>query len=318
MNMMMAENIIPLNRGAKRRFTILAVEDNRLERAFLEDQIAALGHEMFQAEDGERALAVLRANKDKIDVVLMDRMMPVMDGLTAVRLMKDDPDLRKIPVVMVTGATSSEEIQEGLDAGVFYYLPKPVDENILRSVLTAATNEARQNRTLSEELQKHRTSFNLIHTCKFQFSTLEEAESLAAFMSLCFPDPDRVITGLGELMINAVEHGSAEIGYERKTDLLNNHTLRAETERRLGMEPYSQRFVEAVITRKDDGVYAIITDQGPGFKWKRFMTIDPARSGDNHGRGIAQANAMSFDRMTYNEKGNQVVAYVGSAKVLEW
>ena len=48
------------------------------------------------------------------------------------------------------------------------------------------------------------------------------------------------------------------------------------------------------------------------------MTIDPARAGDNHGRGIAQANTMSFDKLKYNEKGNQAVAYMSRKGRLEW
>ena len=112
---------------------VLAVDDDILSMGFLEAQITGLGHNMFTATDGQKALSVLEVNKTTIDVVLMDRQMPVMDGLTAVRRMKEDRGLRNIPVIMVTGADSSEEMREGLDAGVFYYLTKPVDRGMLRS-----------------------------------------------------------------------------------------------------------------------------------------------------------------------------------------
>jgi two-component system, cell cycle response regulator len=313
-----AENIIPFFRQNDEPLTILVVEDNRLERAFIEEHVRELGHNLVYAEDGQQALNTLANNKDAIDVVLMDRMMPVMDGLTAIRRMKDDPELKKIPVVMVTAASSADEMQEGLDADVFYYLTKPVDEKILRSVLIAAVREAHQNRALHEELAKHKTGFNLIQTCKFHLHTLEEAECLAAFAAHCFPEPEQVLRGLAELMFNAVEHGNLEIGYERKTELLNDGTWRAEIQRRMLLDKYQDKNVEVVITRKNNGVYAVITDQGQGFNWKRYMTIDPSRAGDNHGRGIAQANIMSFDKLTYNEKGNQAVAFVGETKQLEW
>ena len=48
------------------------------------------------------------------------------------------------------------------------------------------------------------------------------------------------------------------------------------------------------------------------------MSIDPARAGDNHGRGIAQANSMSFDELKYNQEGNQAIAFVGKEKALSW
>lgn len=301
-----------------RSISVLAVEDDMLSMEFLKAQITDLGHRMFVAQDGQQALAVLEENIKDIDVVLMDREMPVMDGLTAVKRMKDSRTMRNIPVIMVTGADSTEEMREGLDAGVFYYLTKPVDENMLRSVLSAAVREAEQSRTLSEELGKHKASFDLIDTAKFKFSTISEAESLAAFLANCFPDPERVVSGLGELLVNAIEHGNLGIGYEAKTTLVENGTWRSEVERLQTLPQHAHKKAMATIAHKDDGTYVVIEDRGEGFPWKKYLQIDPARAGDNHGRGIAQANSTSFDRLTYNEKGNQAVAFVGVNKQLEW
>lgn len=311
-------NIIPFLRRDDTPLTILVVEDNRIERMFMEEQIKDLGHGMVTAENGQQALDTLRALDRPVDVILMDKMMPVMDGLTAVRQIKDDKKFRHIPIIMITGAASAKDIQEGLDAGVFYYLAKPVNEDVLKSVLSAATREATQNRTLSEELTRHKSSFNLIQTCRFQFRTIEEAESLSAFMAHCFPDAHRVLSGLAELMINAIEHGTYEIGYDRKSSLVESGTLRAELLRRQTALEYKDRLVEAVITHKDNGVYVVITDQGPGFNWRRYLNIEPSRAKDNHGRGIAQANAISFDKLTYNEQGNQAIAFVSKNQKIEW
>ena len=297
---------------------VLAVEDDMMSMKFLEAQITELGHLMVAAEDGQKALDVLRAKKDKIDVVLMDREMPVMDGLSAVQRIKDDPELRNIPVIMVTGADSTDEMREGLDAGVFYYLTKPVEENMLRSVLSAAVREAEQSRTLAEELGKHKTSFHLIETCRFQFQTLSEAESLAAFMANCFDDPSRVLPGLGELLINAIEHGNLDIGYDLKTEMIDAGAWRAEVSRRQKLPEYVDKFATATIAKKPDGFYVVIEDQGSGFDWQKYMKIDPSRAGDNHGRGIAQANTISFDKLTYSDPGNKVVAFVSHGKQLDW
>ena len=312
------DNIVPFLRRDERILTILVVEDDRIERMFMEEQIKDLGHVMTAAENGEQALQKLRDAANPIDIILMDKMMPVMDGLTAVRRIKEDADLRKIPIVMITGAATARDIQEGIDAGVFYYLTKPVNEDVLKSVLSAATREANRMRALNEELGRHKSSFNLINTCKFHFRTLDEAESLAAFMAHCFPDPQRVLPGLAELMLNAVEHGICEIGYERKSDLIDSGTLRAEVQRRQSLPEYKDRFAEAVITHKDNGIYAVIADPGPGFHWRQYMAIEPSRARDNHGRGIAQANALSFDKLTYNESGNQAIAFVGKTPPLQW
>lgn len=312
------DNIVPFLRRDERILTILVVEDDRIERMFMEEQIKDLGHAMTAAENGEQALLKLRDANNPVDIILMDKMMPVMDGLTAVRRIKEDADLRKIPIVMITGAATARDIQEGIDAGVFYYLTKPVNEDVLKSVLSAATREANQMRALNDELGRHKSSFNLINTCKFHFRTLDEAESLAAFMAHCFPEPQRVLPGLAELMLNAVEHGICEIGYERKSELIDSGTLRAEVQRRQSLPEYKDRFAEAVITHKDNGIYAVIADPGAGFQWRQYMTIEPSRARDNHGRGIAQANALSFDKLTYNESGNQAIAFVGKTPPLQW
>lgn len=313
-----AENIVTFFRHGDAPLRILTVEDNRIERAFLDEQITRIGHKAIEAGDGEEALRILEAHKGEIDVILMDRMMPRMDGMTAVRRIKEVPEYRRIPIVMVTAADEKKDIQEGMSAGIFYYLTKPVDEEMLRSILMAAAREAQQRRVLSHELKKHQASFYLMETGKFRFRTIEDADCLAAFLAHCFPDPDRVLPGLAGLMANAVEHGNLDLGYEQKTKHLANGTWEAEVRRRLSIEPYAGLAAEAVIARKEEGIYAIITDAGNGFPWRRYLTIDPARAGDSHGRGIAQANALSFDRLTYNEKGNQAVAFVGRERDLEW
>lgn len=297
---------------------ILAVEDNVIAMNFLTAQISELGHKVMTATDGAQALEVLNENLNNIDVILMDREMPVMDGLSAVKRIKSNTLSRDIPIIMVTGADSSKQMQEGLNAGVFYYLTKPVNEEMLRSVLSAAVREAQQARTLSEELNKHKTSFNLIETCRFQFSTLTQAESLAAFIANCYPQPTRVLRGLGELLINAIEHGNLQIGYDKKTQLIEDNIWRSEIERRQQLPEYIDKKATATVSHKEDGTYLVIEDEGDGFNWREYIQIDPERASDNHGRGIAQAKTMSFDKLTFNETGNQVIAFVNKDKQIDW
>lgn len=296
----------------------LAVDDDRTMRIMLQGKLKNLGHEVDIAKDGKQAWEILQKEKDRFDVVLLDRQMPQMTGMEVVAKMKDDPVLKHIPVIMQTGSDRPEQIKEGIDAGVFYYLTKPIDDDVLKSVLDAAVREVRQKKVLGSELKQHKTSFNLIDTCKFYFRTLQEAESLACFAANCYHDPERVVSGLAELLINAVEHGNLGIGYTEKTWLVKAGTWRDELIRRADLAEHEGKRVEALLRRKKDGISIKILDQGKGFEWRKYMQIDPARAQDNHGRGIAQANAVSFDQIEYNDTGNEVTAFVSNKSALNW
>lgn len=315
MNPVIAQKSQP---SPQRKSLILAVDDDRIMRMALVNMLEELGYETLEAVNGQAALDIILKQYESLDAVLLDREMPVMDGMTLVKNMKENRDLRSIPIIMQTGSDKPEQIKQGIDAGVFYYLTKPVDQDILKSVLSAAVRETEQHRLLSTELRKHKTSFTLMENCKFNVRTLPEAEQLASFLVNCFPDPDRTISGLAELLINAVEHGNLGITYDEKSKLIDDGTWRDEIIRRGELPENKNKVVEVRFARKLKGCFVSIKDEGKGFDWKNFLQVDPARSNDNHGRGIAQANMMSFDKLTYNEAGNEVTAYVGNEQTLEW
>jgi len=287
---------------------ILAVEDDEVAMSFLEAQIEDLGQTVIKASNGQDAVDILKTRYNEIDVIVMDRKMPVMDGLSAVKHIKADPFLKNIPIIMVTGADSQSEIKEGLESGVYYYLTKPTKPEMLKSVLYAATREADRTRLLLEELSKHKASFGLISEVGFTYKTLDEACNLTAFIANCYPDPERVITGIGELLVNAVEHGNAGIGYEQKTYLLKEGLWQDEIQKRLAKPEISKKQVEVTLRKAHDSIVLIVKDEGSGFNWQDYLSFDPSRATDSHGRGIAHANLLCFDMLEYNEEGNVAIA----------
>lgn len=303
---------------ARKQPLILAVDDDRTLRMMLSGMIEALGYAVLEAQNGKEALDILLARHREIDVVLLDREMPVMDGMALITRMKDNAKLRNLPIVMQTGSDRPEQIKQGIDAGVFYYLTKPVNQDVLKSVLLAAVRETYQQRLLSSELQKHKASFYLINACQFELRSLSEAEHLAAFLANCFPDAQRTVSGLAELLVNAVEHGNLGIEYHEKTRLIEQGGWRNEIERRQALPEHQNKRVRITYHKKPEGYFVTIRDEGRGFEWKNYLQIDPARAAHNHGRGIAQANALSFDKLIFNEAGNEVTAYVSNEKPLEW
>ena len=107
-----------------RRHTVLVVDDHEINRdalgAILEDD-----YDVLYAENGKEALDIIAQQPDKISMILMDLMMPVMNGFEALEALKKDPDLRKIPVIVLTAEKSAE--LQALQMGAADFITKPFD-----------------------------------------------------------------------------------------------------------------------------------------------------------------------------------------------
>jgi len=108
---------------------ILIADDNPMNVDILQTRLAVHGYEILTATDGEEALAIAREKQP--DLILLDLMMPKMDGLEVCRHLKADSSLPFMPVIMVTAKADSKDIVAGLDAGGDEYLTKPVDQAAL-------------------------------------------------------------------------------------------------------------------------------------------------------------------------------------------
>ncbi len=287
---------------------ILVVDDNPTILHLLSTLLEKEEYLVTKAVNGQEAMKLLGDQPEQFDIILLDRMMPIMDGMEVISAIQADDQLKNIPIIMQTAADKPEEISEGIKAGVFYYLTKPVDRKTLLSVVSAAVKQAGQQRTLRAEMQRHRNSFGLMEVVKCSFRTLEEGEGLSSFLANCFPDPERALSGISELLINAVEHGNLGITYDKKTALMDENSWRGEINRLLDSPEHADKKVVVIFEKKNSTYYFQVTDQGKGFNWKQYLEFDPSRASHNHGRGIAMANMIAFDKVVYNEKGNQVTA----------
>ena len=101
---------------------ILLAEDDRILRKAGEVSLKKKGYEVIPAVDGEDALAKARAQKP--DLILLDVMMPKMHGFDVLHAMKRDPEVRDIPVIMLTNLEQPADIQRAADAGAHSYLVK--------------------------------------------------------------------------------------------------------------------------------------------------------------------------------------------------
>jgi adenylate cyclase len=108
---------------------ILIVDDNETNRCLLTARLGAEGYQTVEAESGERALAVV--NEVTADVILLDVMMPKIDGFEVCRRLKGDRRWGFVPIIMVTARADSQDVATGLNAGADEYLTKPVDHGAL-------------------------------------------------------------------------------------------------------------------------------------------------------------------------------------------
>ncbi|BDU74304.1 response regulator [Mesoterricola silvestris] len=289
---------------------ILIVEDDALTASLLRGTLAREGHEITLAGDGLAALRILEEDAS-FATVLLDRLMPGMDGLQVLRHMKATPALREIPVVLETSMDSDSDVREGLKAGALHYLVKPLDPRMVAQVVASAVREFEMRRKLYAELESIRAAMGLVKRGVFHVRTLAHCEDLAALLAKACPDPRRSVTGILELLINAVEHGNLGITYREKSELMAAQAWAAEVERRQDLPENRERHVVVTLTRQAGVTRIRIQDMGQGFPWQDFVGVDRERMSDSHGRGILLAKWEAFDRLEYLGKGNCVIAEVG-------
>ena len=292
---------------------ILVVDDSMVARITLQEYLEPAGYTIDLAKDGAEAWEILNKNPEKYMTILLDRVMPKIDGMELLEKIKNHDQLQKIPVIMQTAKSSKIDIQEGISAGAYYYLTKPYTSKNVRLITAAAIDHFLTFETSNSGVIGESGKRKLVDTKKYTFTSIEDVRALAKILSEQCPDPAKAFGGLWELLLNAVEHGNLGITYQEKSDLLEEDLWEKELNRRLALPEYSSKTATAYITGKGDEIHFLITDQGDGFDWEPYLEISPERAFDTHGRGIAMSRGMSFQRLEYLGKGNEVLAVISTA-----
>jgi CheY-like chemotaxis protein len=113
--------------------TILVIEDNKLNMKLVNGLIKIGKYRMLEAIDAESGIQLIREQRP--DLVLMDIQLPGMDGLSATKIIREDPDLKDIPIVALTSFAMQGDEEKALAAGCTGYITKPIDtRNFLETV----------------------------------------------------------------------------------------------------------------------------------------------------------------------------------------
>ncbi|MEE9396861.1 MAG: response regulator, partial [Methylococcales bacterium] len=262
---------------------ILIVDDEPHNLEIISEYLDEGDYRLSTAENGAIAWQMLESEPQSFDVILLDRMMPEMNGMEVLAKMKEHPILTHCPVILQTARAAKEDIMEGMQAGAYYYLTKPFEEDMLFSVVDTAVRERLHYKELQDDLAESAKTLGLMNSASFSFQSLDQARSLASLVANACPEPSKVVMGLSELLINAVEHGNLGITYDDKTRFNERGTWGEEVEKRLQAEQNQNKFAHIEFQRSDRGIKVAVKDQGGGFDWQPYMQMSVERATDNHG-----------------------------------
>ena len=286
---------------------ILAIDDEPFDLLLIDRYLSRTGFQVTRANSGAHALKILGSSRSDLpEAILLDRMMPEMSGIEFMEVLNADADFRDIPVIMQTGLADPEQIAFGIACGARYYLAKPFTGDLLVAMVRAAIGDNRRMRELRSSTAEFSQSLALARGAQYELRTLHEARTLAAHLAQYFPQPARVVSGIVEMLVNAVEHGNLGLEYEEKSALMRSAGWEPEIARRLALPEYRERRVCVDLERRADRIVLTIADEGDGFDWTPYLEIRPERVFDLHGRGIAVSRQTSFDTVEYRGRGNQV------------
>ena len=187
-----------MTEGAAR---VLVVDDDKLNRMMLSQGLQQAGHQAVTADDGEQALERLQA--EPFDLVLLDVLMPGMDGFEVLSFIKGHPDLRHLPVIMISGLEDMEAVARGIELGAEDFLPKPFDPLLLQARINAGLAKKRFHELEWEyhhAVERHASELETLNSelnnrVEEQVSQLERLGRLRRFLS---PQLAEVIISSGD------------------------------------------------------------------------------------------------------------------------
>ena len=145
------------------RGIVLVVDDVELNRIILRE-ILQDDYDLYEAENGQEALDIMNSDKKLPDVVLLDIIMPVLDGYGTIEKMKSSSHLKEIPVLFITAAEVSENEQKALSAGAMDFISKPFDFDVVRTRVQNHVQLSNYRQNLESMVEQKTKELNNMYT----------------------------------------------------------------------------------------------------------------------------------------------------------
>lgn len=297
--------------------SVLIIDHDRSELEALAEMVEEWGFEARTARTAAEARNAIDRAGPGLDAILLDWRLPDGEGLEVLDWIKQHPVAAEVEVIIQSGTVVPGEIRRGIRRGAYYFLTKPYSDPQLHALVQSAIASRELRRNLRSTVGRVQDCFRLLSSGTFQVRTVDDAELLAAHIGSAAGDPQRGI-GVLELLLNGIEHGNLGIDYEEKSLLLADGIYETELLRRIASPEHRDKSVRVELERTDSRLRLVIEDCGPGFDFERFLTFDPERVFDSHGRGVLLARAV-LD-VEFEAPGNRVLVTVpleGEAAVAE-
>jgi adenylate cyclase len=285
---------------------VLVVDDDRMNRMLLTRSLEQAGHEVRTAVNGAEALEML--SDEQPDVVLLDIVMPELDGVSVLERMKADDALNHLPVIMISAVDETESVLRCIEIGAEDYLPKPFDPVLLRARINAGLTKKRLHDLEQERVRGVFSRFVPEHVVEDVLDRTDgdlrlggsrevgtvmftDIRGFTAFTETS--DPEQVIDLLNEYfgeMIDAIfEHSGTLVGYR-------GDGLLAVFGAPIPLEDHADRALAAAREMLDVRLPRFNREQGLSFQMGVGLNSGPFMSG----------NVGSARRLEYTVHGDTV------------
>lgn len=264
--------------------------------------------DILHATTGDEALTLLSEYPGQISSIIMSFQLPDRMGVEFLNELKRNLEWNYIPTMVITKDINENNLVESVNAGAFYYLERPISQEVFSSVLSKALKDYTTYVFYLSKAQNIHIS-RLVTNGQFRFRTFKEAYEVADWLaSLCIgKSRDDIVVGFIELLINAIEHGNLKIGYDEKSAMMKEGNYLDRLVERLELPEFKDRYVEVDFNHLvGDELVVNISDEGDGFDHEKYMVMDRKRLFHAHGKGILMARSLYFNTLEYNDKGNVV------------
>ena len=183
-------SIKPLNREDRSLVntgTILAVDDNVNNTDILKKRLERLGNRVLTANNGKEGIGILSSNWQEIDLILLDIVMPEMNGFEVLRHVKGSKIFKSIPVIMISSMDDKDSIYRCIEMGANDYVTKPFDKEILNARISSSI-ERKQLRDKEKELIQKISNNNNTKQIVDLHSQINKNMHLAHVVNLNKPD----------------------------------------------------------------------------------------------------------------------------------